>query len=661
MRKVLSYLLLVVVLINSSFTLFAQSIGYIYKNYMLPIEPTKVVVDLNQIGIKGDSIDAIALFKKEKQQLATSFNIERNQLKVDCKELELFTEYHFKIFMEDGERYRVNFTTSGLPEILDNGEKQIIKVPAMPEEGFYWPYYLVIPSDSYENQNRGFKKYLMVDTINCGMTNSLEDVEKEGYKTVDKEHLQSIELAKQLSVPFILPTFPRPDVGYYDRKEGFNWLYTHALDRDSALLHSKLKNSSIAEELKSEFVKLGLNPSHFEHLDRQVIAMADHAVKYLNSYNQGVETDKFFLYGYSASGTFTDRLATLHPTRIKAVASGATLDDMILPVEDYQGEELIFPIGVSDYQEITGRAFSLSDHNNVARLLFMGKEDDNNTLPYSDCYGDEERRIITKLFGTEVLPRAEKLIELYGEFGGSGIFILDKDIKHSLSREMNEYVLEFFKANRNSDRPVYPEVKATNQLIATLYNPDMGEPGQPSNPDEVLVSIPPYDVVVNGVTIDNKHHQYPMLSYKNITYVPMTWNYTQALGLSIDFNLVDGLKIAQSGTDAPVQQDLGANNDFNTMYSAVIPSYDIYVNGRWIDNTTQEYPILNFRDITYFPLTWEFAVTEFGWNLNFDEQSGFIINSSIHYLSDTDLPEVPEVPELPGIPENSDILCGIGI
>lgn len=625
MRKILSYLLIACLLINSSITLFAQSIGYIEQNYQTTIDPTNITLNLSQLAMDGSQIDAIALFQQEKNQIATSFKVEYNQLKVQCEELKLNTNYHLKTFMESGERYKINFTTRGLPAIIDNGQKQIIKVPAMPEKGFYWPYYLIIPDSQYESTNRGFKKYLMVDTINCGPTNSLQEVENEGYRIVSKGYTQAIELARKLDTPFILPMFPRPDVGYYDDKEGYNWLYTHALDRDTALLHKKLQNYNIANEIEDEFLKLGLNPSHFEHLDRQVIAMADHAVEYLNTYNQGIEADKFFLYGYSASGTFTDRLTALHPNRIKAVASGATLDDMILPVENYMGEDLIFPIGVADYEEITGRSFDKQAYNSVARLLFMGEMDDNNTLPFSDCYGEEERRIITKLFGTEVLPRAKKLIELYGEYGGSGMFILDKGIQHSSSSQMDQYVVEFFKANRNTNTPVYPTIKDTEQLQATLYEPKLEEP---LKPNEVSVSIPAYHVQVNGVEIDNKHHRYPMISYKNITYVPMTWNYTQALGLSINFDNVKGLEIAQSSTNAALQQELDANNDFSKTYTAVIPSYDIYVNRRWIDNTKEQYPILNFRDITYFPLTWAFAVTEFGWQLEFSQETGFKINSN---------------------------------
>ena len=49
--------------------------------------------------------------------------------------------------------------------------------------------------------------------------------------------------------------------------------------------------------------------------------------------------------------------------------------------------------------------------------------------------------------------------------------------------------------------------------------------------------------------------------------------------------------------------------------------------GKAIDNKKEEYPLLVFRDITYFPLTWRFAVDEFGWNYTFDSTKGLNITS----------------------------------
>ena len=62
------------------------------------------------------------------------------------------------------------------------------------------------------------------------------------------------------------------------------------------------------------------------------------------------------------------------------------------------------------------------------------------------------------------------------------------------------------------------------------------------------------------------------------------------------------------------------------MPAAIQPcGFAITVNGKSIDNSKEEYPLLVFRDVTYFPLTWRFAVDEFGWNYTFDGKTGLNI------------------------------------
>ena len=60
---------------------------------------------------------------------------------------------------------------------------------------------------------------------------------------------------------------------------------------------------------------------------------------------------------------------------------------------------------------------------------------------------------------------------------------------------------------------------------------------------------------------------------------------------------------------------------------AEICSFNIVVNGKAIDNKKEEYPLLVYRDVTYFPLTWRFAVDEFGWNYSYSKVDGVSIDS----------------------------------
>lgn len=62
-------------------------------------------------------------------------------------------------------------------------------------------------------------------------------------------------------------------------------------------------------------------------------------------------------------------------------------------MSQYKNENLIFPFGTYDYASITGRHFNLENHNQVARLVYMGEDDTNNTVLY---YRYEEKQLIEK-------------------------------------------------------------------------------------------------------------------------------------------------------------------------------------------------------------------------------------------------------------------------
>jgi len=142
------------------------------------------------------------------------------------------------------------------------------------------------------------------------------------------------------------------------------------------------------------------------------------------------------------------------------------------------------------------------------------------------------------------------------------------------------------------------------------------------------ILVPDYPFVINGTNIDFKDSEYPVISYKDITYFPMTWHYCRMLGVTTDWNNETGFRVDKStATAEPIEYGKADNKSENNLY-ATLPDYDIFVNGNKIANENQEYPLLNFRNVTYFPLTWDFIVNEFGWNYTFDSVNGLVINSA---------------------------------
>ena len=144
--------------------------------------------------------------------------------------------------------------------------------------------------------------------------------------------------------------------------------------------------------------------------------------------------------------------------------------------------------------------------------------------------------------------------------------------------------------------------------------------------EKINVKIPTFNTSINEVTFNNENEKYPLIVYKDITYFPMTWNMCRSIGLVSGWDNEKGLYISSYIMDGEYESYSG-NNYKNKNYSATIANYPITVNGKKIDNSREEYPLINFRDITYFPLTWRFANDEFGWKIDWDNISGLKVDT----------------------------------
>lgn len=142
----------------------------------------------------------------------------------------------------------------------------------------------------------------------------------------------------------------------------------------------------------------------------------------------------------------------------------------------------------------------------------------------------------------------------------------------------------------------------------------------------VAVTLPEFSVRLNGMEVNNQYAQYPLLVYNNITYFPMTYYGSRYMGVETTWSRENGIGIHQNGVRwnwHDYKRYLpNSKNDV-----AIINTGQIRVNNQLIDNSQEDYPILSFRDITYFPLTWRFAVDEFGWTYQYSPQDGLSIQS----------------------------------
>ena len=100
----------------------------------------------------------------------------------------------------------------------------------------------------------------------------------------------------------------------------------------------------------------------------------------------------------------------------------------------------------------------------------------------------------------------------------------------------------------------------------------------------VPVTLPAFDVTLNGQIIENDNRQYPLLVYNNITYVPMTYHDCRFLGLTTKWNPSDGLSIMKYDMTSAYHKDsYPVKNKKRDI--AQIASGTIKVNDKTIDNT----------------------------------------------------------------------------
>ncbi len=236
-------------------------------------------------------------------------------------------------------------------------EGEIRTVPANPKAGFYWDYLLYIPN-TVDKEKTLPVLFTMNDSGIFKSAAELEQATRERFGRGNEDYI-----AYEIGVPMVLPLIPR-------EKGEVN---SHDLNRAAFL------------------VKEG----PYKRLDKQVIAMLQDARKQLKK--EGIRTQKKFLVaGFSSAGAFGWKLALLHPKKILAVAAGGEMYPA-LPVKSFKGKELLFPVGVSDVKEVTGRDFNEKAWRKIPILLTNGAYDYND--PLNSVYGQEDGDLVLYVFG----------------------------------------------------------------------------------------------------------------------------------------------------------------------------------------------------------------------------------------------------------------------
>ena len=143
--------------------------------------------------------------------------------------------------------------------------------------------------------------------------------------------------------------------------------------------------------------------------------------------------------------------------------------------------------------------------------------------------------------------------------------------------------------------------------------------------ESAAVTLPDFAVTLNGVAIDNSHRQYPLLVYKGMTYFPLTYDDSRFLGLETGWTEEAGLTVERTNVSAVYKEALAGSNSRSLKARTV--DFPVMVNGEkaQADGT---YPFLDFRGVTYIPLTWHYCTELFGWEQHFEAKEGLVITSN---------------------------------
>lgn len=281
-----------------------------------------------------------------------------------------------------------------------------------PEKGFHWGYFFYLPSVLRE------LPVLIIEGPSVGEVGPLDRaceivLEKATFELSAGGFPHA--LAHALGCPVMMPLFPRPE-------NGEDNIFTHALTSRA----------------------MSASDPRLARADLQLIAMFHHIREQFQQ-SQIKLHDKFVIKGFSSGGVFAHRFTLLHPRYVLAAAGGGCLHSFTLPLRTYEEETLIWPNGMGNMEHDCG--FDFDCYSSVRQFYYMDDTDFNDSVPYHDCYTEEERRQVYRLFGKVGMPDRWNLYrQLIADLGLRNIECrTTHGLGHRPGKESREYITAFLR------------------------------------------------------------------------------------------------------------------------------------------------------------------------------------------------------------------------
>lgn len=198
-----------------------------------------------------------------------------------------------------------------------------------------------------------------------------------------------------LNMPVMIPLIPRVQ-GYYTQALG-----SKVFNNDiSTLIEDQDRRNDDEKLSKEEMYQI---QEQCRDIPTQVANMIKSAQLFLASIGINVD-DKVIAEGYSAGSKFANCFTALHPELVKACICGGNSGLGILPLSEYKGQELRFPLGIADIPDFDYDAFC-----SIPQLYYIGTEDFNDpAMPKCEFEIDENGEFVLDKNGSRIPITDEK-------------------------------------------------------------------------------------------------------------------------------------------------------------------------------------------------------------------------------------------------------------
>ncbi|HYF94869.1 MAG TPA: hypothetical protein VD969_21865 [Symbiobacteriaceae bacterium] len=318
-------------------------------------------------GLTADQIEGVAVLQGNEFVAVGAELKDRQVIIAPASAYERNGTYTLRLFAAGGKRYEGSFTTESYVRVEPG---RIQDVAANPAKGFHFDYYLYVPPGVKPG---GAYRFLIAPNDSRGALSDSAEYHAGFAWNLVQPSTQARLVADALNLIVLAPAVPYPT-----SPAG---LYLQTLSRAT----------------------LQVKQAPFVRVDEQVIAMVDDARQMLAQ--SDIQTEKqVFVSGTAAAGLFADRFALLHPDLVAAVACGGTSGMITLPLADYQGRTLRYPIGIADLQEVGGIAFRPEAYRQVARFVYLSEKDTKDFMRDGHAFEQQDADLISAVLGAQLQP-----------------------------------------------------------------------------------------------------------------------------------------------------------------------------------------------------------------------------------------------------------------